>query len=186
MGNGFLNPGDNLKGYDCVQIFHSPVFFPCPDHSFLDLACPVISAYLHLLLPQPFVDCRYCHRRNLFMDHQRLAGIAHAHALRLCIVDDRYRHVNIRRCVHVDMAVASSCLNHGYRAVFHHVCDQPLASPWDEHIDILIHPHHLGGHVSVRILHQKHRILGQLLLLKPILNHFYDCLIRSDCIRTAS
>ena len=120
------------------------------------------------------------------MYHKGFTGIAHTGSLGLGVEHDGDRHVQIRGFVHKYMTVSRPRLNHRNRAVFHHSPDQSGASPWNQHIDISVQPHHLSGCLPVGICHQLNAVLFGSHKTKSFLDHRHNGRVGMDGIASSS
>ena len=186
MGDRLIDGVHDLHRDDRVQIFCPPVFFRSGDDLFTDRPCPLVAPDLHIMSLQPLHDLWKGFRRDLTVDNQRLAGIAYSQSLGLCIFHDVCRHADICRCVHIDMTVACTRLDHRNCAVLHHIRDQSCAASGDEHINAAVHLHHLTGNLAARILHEQDYILAEFFLAQSGFDGAHDGLIGMDRIAASA
>ena len=87
---------------------------------------------------------------DLLVHQQRLASIAHAHALGLGVHHDGARLLKVRGLVHVDMAIARTGLDHRNIGVFHAVANEPCAAARNENVHraAQAHKHVRGSAIS--------------------------------------
>jgi hypothetical protein len=101
---------------------------------------------------------------------QRLGGVAWAQLLRLGVVDDGQRHVEVGRRVDVDMAVAVEVLDDGDPGLARDALDQALAAARDDHVDRFRRCDEVADDGAVGGRHQLHRIGRQAGLFERVLH----------------
>ncbi len=119
------------------------------------------------------------------MDHQRFAGVADADALRLCVKDNLYRHLQIRFLIHINMTVAGPCLDHGNCAVFHHASNQSCAASGNQKIHIAVHLHKFSRRFPARIFDHGQRIRRHAMFRKNISQYLHDLLVGVKSVTAA-
>ncbi len=113
------------------------------------------------------------------MHQQRLHRVAGTVALRLGVVGDADRHVDVGVFVDEHVTDAVQMLDHRHRGFVGHALDQALAAARHQHVDVAVHrrEHAHGGTVGSR--DRLHRILGQAGGGKALVQAGCDRLVRA-------
>src|SRR5215468_11269498 len=126
---------DHLGGDDGVEIFGRPVLLAGRFHAAIDRARGLVAAYLAAGVEQHGDERLEVRRRDRAVDEQRLGRAADAGAPHLGIEQDRARHVELRRTVHVDVANALEMREDRHARLRLHARDQALATAWNDDVD---------------------------------------------------
>ena len=97
-------------------------------------------------------------RRHGAVHQQRFGGVAGAVFLRLGVVGDAQRQLQVDRVVDIDMAVAVQVLDHRHLGLGADALDQPLAAARDDHVHVLGHGDQAADRRAVGGGHQLHRV----------------------------
>ena len=160
MCNGFLYRIHYFYRKNIIQIFCSPVFF-CRRNRFRHQCTGIfIRTHFHMLLFQALCQNRKKSVLYLAVYKKRFAGIAHTYTLCFGIDHNISSHLKICGFIHINMAVAGSCLDHRNRALVYDRFDQASSSPWYENVYICVHLHKFCCCLPGSIFDQLDRILS--------------------------
>ena len=120
-----------------------------------------VAAHLDALGREHRADARQERRRLRGVHQQRLGGVAGAVLLRLGVVGDAHRQLEVDALVDVGVAVAVQVLDDGHAGLARDALDQALAAARDDHVDELGHRDQPADGGAVGGLDQLHRRLGQ-------------------------
>ena len=95
------------------------------------------------------------------MHQQRLHGVAGAQPLRLGVVGNANRLVDVRTLVDVDVANAVQMLDHRNARLAVDALDQALAPARHDHVDVLLHGDQFAHRGAVGGLDHLHGRFGQ-------------------------
>ena len=124
--------------------------------------------------------------RDAARDQQRLHGVAGAVALRLGVVGDAHRLVEIGLVVDVDVAHAVQVLDHRDARLARQALDQSLAAARHDDVDVFLHRDELADGGAVGGLDHLHRGFGQAGRLQAFVHARGDRLIGMDRLRAAA
>ena len=100
-------------------------------------------------------------RGDSLVHQQRLHRIAGTVALRLGVVGDADRHVDVGIFVDEHMTDAIQMLDHRYRGFVGHPLDQAFAAPRHQYVDVTVHRREHAHSGAVGSRDRLHRILRQ-------------------------
>ena len=185
MGDCLLDGIHRLDREDIIQILCAVISFRGGNTVLQYFAGSLISPQFHRFRCQCLCQNGKEPLSHSLVDHQRLAGIAYADPLCLCIENDLCRHLQVSRLINIHMTVAGAGLDHGDGAVLHHACDQSGTSPGNEKIHILLQLHKLYRRTSVGIGDQLQYIRPDSKLFDCFPQYLYNGLIGVDRIASA-
>ena len=124
--------------------------------------------------------------RDAARDQQRFHRVAGAEALRLRVVGDAQRLVEVGLVVDVDVAHAVQVLDHRDARLAHQPLDQALAAARHDHVDVVLHGDELADRRAVGGLDHLHRGFGQSGRLQAFVHARGDRLVGVDRFRAAA
>ncbi len=96
----------------------------------------------------------------MFAHQQSFHGVADAWILHLRVEGDLFSHLEVRRAVHIDVAVAVQVPDDRYLRVLDHRSHEALAAPRNQAVHILLHRHQLARGFPVGRLDYLNRPFG--------------------------
>ena len=144
MGHRVLERIHHPDGEDIVQILGRPVLLGGGRelHVPQDSGRPGTAAQFHMMLLHAGGNDGQRLFSDIRMDEQGFGRVADRGPGHLGVDGDGRRHRHIRVLVHIYMAVAGAGFDDRHRSILYHRADQARPPPGNEHVEILVHPHH--------------------------------------------
>ena len=186
MADGFIQILHHSCGNDIIFVFCCPVFF-CSRYGAGHSGTGVfIPTDFHLF----FLQCLTNHRQEgifqTFMHQQAFAGIANAGTLCFGIDNNAHCFFQVSAFIHINMAVAHTCLNDRNGTVLHNILNESCAASGNEQIQIAIQTHHFVCGFPIGILYNLYAGTGQTFFFQCFLEYGNYFFIGADGFFTAA
>ena len=177
----------DLDGHLIIQILLAVVFLGGGQ----DIRAENRAGFLTAVQAYIFgVQLRLGERQEFLCDvsvhEQGLRRIADGNALRLGVVKNVQRHIEIRGGIHIDVAIAGAGFDDRNGGIHDDRADQTCAAARNEHVNETVCTHQLGCAVAGGILYQIEHVRRNAAGLQRVTHDGHQALVGAECLLAAA